>query len=198
MSAIAAAIGRVLLGALFVLSGIQKLANLAGTADYIAANSTLSPSFALPVGIFELVAGALLALGLMSRLVAILLAGFTALTVLMFHSAITDPVQGTQALKNVAIIGGLLMVFAYGQMRWHYDHIRTVRQGEVRAHRAEARAREAELAHAHAEGVAEGRTEAGMTGGRPFVSAPATPGGHVDTDGDGVPDTGRRRQWWRY
>ena len=201
MSAIAATIGRILLGALFVLSGIQKLVAPAATADYIAANTVLSPGLAVPTGIFELVAGALLALGLMSRLVSVLLAGFTLLTIPLFHAQITDPVQGTQALKNVAIAGGLLMVFAYGQMRWHYDHIRTVREGEVRTHRAEARARDAELANAKAEGIAEGRAEAGMTGGRPFVSAPATAPGTtvdttVDTDGDGVPD--RKRAWWRY
>ena len=198
MSAIATAIGRILLGALFVLSGIQKLLAPAVTAEFIAANSTLSPSFAVPVAIFELVAGALLALGLMSRLVAILLAVFTAATILIFHSAITDPAQGTQALKNVAIIGGLLTVFAYGQMRWHYDHMRTVREGEIRTHKAELRAREAELAQARAEGLAEGRGDAAVaTTHRPgAVTAPATPGGYVDTDGDGGPD--RKRSWWRY
>ncbi|WP_347302879.1 DoxX family protein [Croceibacterium sp. TMG7-5b_MA50] len=196
MSAIAVAIGRVLLGALFFVSGIQKLADLPGTASYIASSSTLSPSLALPTAIFELVAGALLALGLASRLISLLLAGFTALTILLFHAQISDPMQAQAAMKNLAIIGGLLAVFAYGQMRWHYDHIRTVRKGEIETHKAELRAREAELAQARAEGLAEGRATNGA-GDRPFVTAPATPGGYVDTDGDGVPDT-KRRAWWRY
>lgn len=196
MSAIAATIGRILLGALFVLSGIQKLAAPAATADYIAANSVLSPSLAVPTGIFELVAGALLALGLMSRLVSVLLAGFTLVTVLIFHSQITDPVQGTQALKNIAIAGGLLMVFAYGQMRWHYDHVRAVRKSETETLAAERRAHEAELAQARAEGLAQGRGDAHVAANPNAVTARATPGTYVDTDGDGVPD--RKRSWWRY
>jgi putative oxidoreductase len=196
MSAIAATIGRILLGALFVLSGIQKLAAPAATADYIAANSVLSPGLAIPTGVFELVAGLLLALGLMSRLVSILLAGFTLMTIVIFHPQITDPVQGMQALKNVAITGGLLMVFAYGQMRWHYDHVQAVRKSELATLEAEKRAREAELAHARAEGLAQGRGDAHVAANPGAVTARATPGAYVDTNGDGVPD--RKRSWWRY
>ena len=62
------------------------------------------------------------------------------------------------------------MVFAYGQMRWSYDHIRTARKGEVATAEAEARAHEAELRAARAEGRAEA------------VGAPV-----VDRDRDGHP-----------
>jgi len=181
MSTIAAIIGRILLGALFIISGLQKIAAPGATASYIEGVTTLPGSLALPTGIFELVAGVLLAIGLMSRLVSIVLAVFVALTIMFFHNAFTDPEQGTQALKNVALIGGLLMVFAYGQMRWSYDHIRAERRGEIAVRNAEHRAHEAELAAARAEG-----------------RAAATGTVVTDVDHDGRPEVRRNRAWWRY
>ena len=85
----------------------------------------------------------LLAIGLMTRLVAIVLAGFVALTIFFFHNQFADPLQGTLALKNLAIIGGLLMTFAYGQVRGTFDYMRERRKtydAELRAARAEGRA----------------------------------------------------------
>ena len=181
MSTIAAIIGRILLGALFIISGLQKIVAPAATADYIESMTTLPGSLALPTGIFEVVAGALLAVGVMSRLVSIVLAVFTALTIMFFHNEFTDLQQGTQALKNVAVIGGLLMVFAYGQMRWSYDHVKAERRGEIAARNAEHRAYEAELAAARAEG-------------RAAASGTVV----TDVDHDGAPEVRRSRQWWRY
>jgi putative oxidoreductase len=181
MSTIAAIIGRVLLAALFIISGLQKIAAPGATASYIESMTTLPGSLALPTGIFEVVAGVLLAIGLMSRLVSIVLAVFTALTIMFFHNEFTDLQQGTEALKNVALIGGLLMVFAYGQMRWSYDHIKAERRGEIAAREAEHRAHEAELAAARAEG---------RTAGSGTVV--------TDADHDGRPEVRRGRQWWRY
>ncbi len=145
MSLIAAILGRILLAALFILSGIQKVLAPAGAAAMLE-SANLSPTLAVPTGIFEIVAGVLLAVGLMTRLVSIILFAFVALTTVFFHNQLTDPMQGTMALKNLAIMGGLLMVFAYGQMRGSYDHLRLRR----REYRAELRA-------AHAEGMAEGQ-----------------------------------------
>jgi putative oxidoreductase len=142
MSWIAAVTGRLLLAALFFVSGLQKLIDPGPTAALLE-STNLPGSLALPTGLFEAVGGVLLAVGLMTRLVAVLLAGFTALTIFFFHNQFGDPLQATLALKNVAIIGGLLAVFAYGQMRGSYDHLREQRRthkAEVRAARAEARA----------------------------------------------------------
>lgn len=142
MATLAAIIGRLCLAILFVFSGIGKLTDPAGTAQYIA-GAGLSPTLAVPAGIFEIAAGLLLAIGFMTRLVAIVLAGFVALVTLLFHTQITEPLQGVMALKNLAIIGGLLMVFAYGQVSWRVStwKERAARHdAEVAAARAEARA----------------------------------------------------------
>lgn len=141
MSMIAAIIGRLLLAAMFIVSGVQKIVDPAQTAQMLQATN-LSPALAMPVGWFELVAGVLLAVGFMTRLVSVVLAVFVAATIFFFHHDFVDPLQGTLALKNMAIIGGLLMTFAYGQMRGSYDHMRAsrkVHEAELRAARAEAK-----------------------------------------------------------
>jgi len=154
MSTIAAIIGRILIAALFVLAGIPKIIDPSGAAQMLQ-SANLPGNLAQPVGIFEVVAGLLLALGFMSRLVSILLFGFTLLTVFFFHNQFGDPLQAAMALKNVAIAGGLLMVFAYGHMVWGYDRMRAARRGEREAADANARAHDAELRAARAEGRAE-------------------------------------------
>lgn len=149
MATLAAIIGRICISVLFVMAGAGKLMDPAGTAQYIATTTNLSPTLAVPTGIFEIVAGLLLALGVMTRLVAMALAGFVVLATLLFHSQVTDPMQAQAALKNLAIVGGLLMVFAYGQVSWRMSTWKERdrrHDAELAAARAETRA---ELAERH-------------------------------------------------
>jgi len=179
MSMIAAIIGRLLIALMFFISGVQKLVDPGPTAQMLQ-SVHLPANLAIPTGVFELVAGILLGIGLMTRLVAIVLAGFTALTIFFFHNQFADPLQGTLALKNAAIIGGLLMVFAYGQMRGSYDYMR-----------AQRKIYEAELRAARAEGRAEGATTV------PRTVVAETPGTVVtDVDGDGVAEVRPKRRWF--
>lgn len=171
MSLIAAVIGRLLIAIMFIVSGLQKIADPGPTAQMLVATN-LPANLALPTGVFELVAGVLLAIGLLTRLTAIVLFGFVALTIFFFHHDFADPLQGTLALKNLAIMGGLLMTFAYGQVRGTLDYMRERR-----------RTYDAELRAARAEGVAEGAT----TAPRPVVT---------DVDRDGVPEVRARRRWF--
>lgn len=143
MAWIAAIVGRLCIALLFVAAGIAKLTDPAGTAQFITSNTTLPGTLAVPTGIFEIVAGVLLALGFMTRLVAIVLAGFVALATLLFHYQITDPTQAQTVLKNLAVLGGLLMVFAYGQVSWRLSAWKERdrrHSAEIAAARAEARA----------------------------------------------------------
>lgn len=143
MATIAAILGRILLGALFIFAGFGKVMDPAGTAAYMEAQSPLPGSLALTAGWFEIVAGLVLASGFMTRIASVLLIGFTALATLLFHEKVTDQVQAAMALKNLAVIGGLLMVFAYGQVR-----------GQLGLWRERDRAHDAEVKAAHAEGKA--------------------------------------------
>src|SRR5688572_6216380 len=151
MSLIAAVLGRLFLAVMFVVSGLQKIADPGPTAQMLA-GTNLPAGLALPTGAFELVAGVLLAIGLMTRLVAIVLFAFVGLTIFFFHHDFADPLQGTLALKNLAIMGGLLMTFAYGQVRGTFDYMRERRKTY-----------DAELRAARAEGVVEGATTAPRT-----------------------------------
>lgn len=182
MSKIAAIVGRLLIGVLFIFSGIGKLMDVGSAAAYMSSVG-LPAGFALPVGVFELVAGLCLAAGFAVRLVSILLAVFTAGTVLFAHNRFNDPTQAMEALKNLAIIGGLALAFAHSQMWSHYYNLRTVRRGEVATRDAEQRVHDAEIRAARAEAAAE----AIRTG----AAAPT----YADTNHDGITDSrvGRRR-----
>jgi putative oxidoreductase len=181
MSTIAAVIGRLLLALMFIVSGLQKIADPGPTAQMLA-GTNLPANLALPTGVFEVVAGLLLAIGLMTRLTAIVLFVFVGLTIFFFHNDFADPLQGTLALKNLAIMGGLLMTFAYGQVRGTVDYMRERRKRY-----------DAELRAARAEGRVEGATAAP----RPVVAGAAATGTVVtDVDGDGVPEVRPKRRWF--
>jgi len=185
MSTIAAVIGRILLALIFISSGIGKLLNVGATEQTII-SAGLPSGLAIPVGIFELVAGLCLALGIMTRLAAILLAVFIAFATLFYHTNFTDPMQLTMALKNVAMMGGMLLVFAHSQMWWSWDRMRAQRSGEIAARQAEHDAREAELRAARAEGAAS------VAGTAPVAARTVV----TDVDSDGIPEVRKRRRWF--
>ncbi|KQZ44085.1 DoxX family protein [Duganella sp. Root1480D1] len=108
-------IGRILMAAIFVMSGIGKIANPGTTLGYINAMGLPFPELALvgAIGI-EVVGGLLLVAGLYTRPVALALAGFSILTGLVFHSAIADQNQMIHLMKNLAMAGGLLQIAAFG------------------------------------------------------------------------------------
>lgn len=154
MSSIAATIGRIFLSIIFIVSGVTKLMNVASTESMIVGVG-LPGGLAIPTGLFEVIAGLCLALGLMTRIASLALAVFSILAAILFHNRLTDPIQSAMFLKDVAIAGGLLLVFAHSQIWYGWDRVRRVRSEEIAAHDAEARAHEAELRAARAEGVAQ-------------------------------------------
>ena len=161
MAFLASVIGRMLLALIFIISGVTKVMNVSQTQAFIDKVTTLPANLALPVGIFELVFGVFLAVGFMTRVSSVLLFGFTIATMVLFHNKVGDPLQVQMALKNVAIAGGLLMAFAYGQARGSVDVWRErdrARRAEIRAARAEGRERGAREAEARsASGPADGQ-----------------------------------------
>ena len=105
-------LGRVLIAALFVLAGWSKLSAYAGTQAYM--QSAHVPGGLLPLVIFvELGGGLAIVLGLYTRLVALVLAGFAIVTAFLFHGG-ADQVSQIMFLKNFAIAGGFLFLVANG------------------------------------------------------------------------------------
>ena len=104
---------RVLMSALFVLSGIGKLTAVSATQGYMAAYGV--PAVLLwPAAAFEIGSGALLGLGLCTRPLGVLLAGWCLLTAAIFHTAFADQNQLINFLKNLAMAGGFLLLARAG------------------------------------------------------------------------------------
>ncbi|MBY0613649.1 MAG: DoxX family protein [Beijerinckiaceae bacterium] len=116
---LAALIGRVLLAAIFILSGYTKLMGYldgsaaGGVAKYMEAAGV--PGSLLPLVIAaELGGGLLILIGFQTRLIALCLAVFTLAAGVLFHYKPADQMQMTHFMKNLAIAGGFLMLFVSG------------------------------------------------------------------------------------
>ena len=116
-----ALIGRVLLAWLFIPAGWGKLgAGFAGTAGYVASKGLPMPEVMAAAAIaVELIAGIALLIGFKTRWAALLLALFTLMAAVLFHNYWAMPaeqvmVQTLMFNKNLAIVGGLLVVAALG------------------------------------------------------------------------------------
>jgi putative oxidoreductase len=117
-----AATARVLLAALFLVSGVEKVFAPAMIQGYIASVGLPFPSLVYVLTIvIEVGAGALLLVGFRTRLMAGVLAAFTVAAALIFHRALGDPNQFVHFLKNLAIAGGLLHVAAVGAGAFSLD-----------------------------------------------------------------------------
>ncbi|MEJ6022280.1 DoxX family protein [Ramlibacter sp. PS4R-6] len=107
--------GRLLLASLFLLSGVAKLADPAGTQAYIASSGAPFPQAGYAIAVLvEVVGGAMLLAGYRTRLAALVLGAFTLAAAALFHNQLSDQLQFIMFMKNVAITGGLLQVAAFG------------------------------------------------------------------------------------
>ncbi len=135
LSGLFAFLGRIMLALIFIISGAQKLTDIGGTGQYMASVG-LPSSLALPAALFELIGGIMIVLGIFTRLTAFVFAGFCLLTALLFHRETADQMQAILALKNIAIAGGFLCLFAYDQKSWSFDSYRQRRRDDEIARRA--------------------------------------------------------------
>ena len=113
-------IGRVLIALLFIPAGFSKIGGFAGTAGYIASKGVPLPEVAAAIAIaVELGLGLLLLIGLQTRWAALGIALFTVVITFIFHNFWAMPaemvMQQQQAFfKNIAVVGGLLTIAAWG------------------------------------------------------------------------------------
>lgn len=130
LSGLFALVGRVLLALLFIVSGVMKLTDIPATSGYMA-TVNLPTNLALPVAWFEIIGGVMIIFGIFTRLTALAFAAFCLLTALLFHRETADPVQAAAALKNIAIAGGFLCLFAFDQKSYSFDAYRARRRREA-------------------------------------------------------------------
>jgi len=117
-------IGRILLVLIFLKSGIGKIENFEGTAQYMASHGIAPYTNFFLVGaiFFELAGSITVILGYFARFGAVLLLIFLVPTTLIFHDVFVDPKMMIHFVKNVAIFGGLLVLLAVGPGRFSLDY----------------------------------------------------------------------------
>lgn len=126
-----ALVGRLLLGALFVPAGIGKLTGFAGTVGYISSVGLPMPQVGAALAIaVEIVGGVALIAGYGTRVAAIVLAVFTVVASFFFHAYWALPadqqlIPQLLFFKNIAVVGGLLTLAAWGAGAWSLDARRT-------------------------------------------------------------------------
>ncbi len=112
--------GRILIAAIFLLAGLNKIGQYDGTVAYMASQGV--PGALLPLVIALEVGGAIaIILGLFTRLTAFALAGFSILSALLFHANLADQMQFILFFKNLAMAGGFLFLVAHGPGDWSLD-----------------------------------------------------------------------------
>ena len=114
-------VGRILLALIFVMSGFSKITGFAGTAGYIAGKGLpMAEVLTVLTIIIELGGGLLIIVGWQARWAAAAIFLFIIPVTFIFHAfwSVTDPqaqyMDMLMFMKNLAIMGGMLMIVAYG------------------------------------------------------------------------------------
>lgn len=114
-------IGRIMLGHIFLIAGLQKIGSYEGTQGYM--ESVGLPGMLLPLVILlEVGAGLAIIVGWKTRWAAIALAFFSVFAAMLFHNNFSDQIQTIMFMKNVSIAGGLLLLSVYGGGVCSIDH----------------------------------------------------------------------------
>jgi putative oxidoreductase len=131
------ALGRLALVAIFIFSGVGKLIDIPGTANMIQSKLTIPAAvadlttqiegavgmpiwqiLAIAIGVIEVAGALLIVFNILTRTAAVVLLIFSAVTIFYFHDfwnmAGADRSNNMiHALKNLSIMGGLLMLAAW-------------------------------------------------------------------------------------
>ncbi|MGM8872329.1 DoxX family protein [Psychrobacter sp. 2Y5] len=118
---LSAPIGRLFISMIFIFSGFTKITGYAGTAGYMESMGV--PSMLLPLVIaVEILGGIAVLIGFKARLASILMAGFSIVSAIIFHQFWNDESQMNPFMKNIAMAGGFLMIFAHGPGAYSIDN----------------------------------------------------------------------------
>jgi putative oxidoreductase len=113
-------IGRIFISLIFLIAGVGKIFNYEGTIGYM--ESFGIPGYLLiPAIIIEILFSLLVIIGYKTKLAAIILALFTISLAIIFHTDFSNQMQLMSFLKNFAIAGGFLIIFARGAGKYSVD-----------------------------------------------------------------------------
>lgn len=116
-------LARLLIAQIFLGAGILKLLNTAEITQQIATrvSGPLIPLFLIGAIGVELLGGVAFLVGLRTNWVAALLAAYVLVATSLYHTNFSQPFQGDLFAKDVAIVGGLVLVAVFGAGRISLD-----------------------------------------------------------------------------
>ena len=106
-------LGRILITALFLLSGVFKISNYDGSVDWMESFG-IPEILIIPAIILEVIGPILIIVGYKAKIAAGFLSLFCILTAIIFHNDFSDQMQLTSFLKNIALAGGFLFIVVNG------------------------------------------------------------------------------------
>jgi putative oxidoreductase len=113
-------VGRVLMAIIFIVAGLGKIGGIEGTQGYMEMMGVpgilIYPTIAL-----EIFGGLAILIGFQTRIAAILLAGFSVLSGLLFHFDLSNQMEMNALMKNLAIAGGFLFLVVHGPGKLSLD-----------------------------------------------------------------------------
>ena len=116
-----APIGRLLLAIMFLMSGLSKIGNFAGTQGYMEAMGV--PGALLPLAIaLEVLGGLAIIIGWQTKITSVALAGFCVVSAALFHNDFSNQSEMIMFMKNVTIAGGFLLLIAHGPGAYALDN----------------------------------------------------------------------------
>lgn len=117
-------LGRIFLAAIFIILGFAKISSFAVMSDFAEANGVPFPDLAIIVAIVvELGGGLMIALGWKTKIAALAVFVFLIPVTYFFHTNFLDPMQMTMFLKNLSIMGGMLLLASYGAGKYSLDEM---------------------------------------------------------------------------
>jgi putative oxidoreductase len=121
-------IGRIFLATIFMITGVGKFLNWSGNLAYLEAETPLTgaPILIGIAAVIEIVAGLSILTGTLARIGALVLFGYLAVVTYFFHdfwllSGAERQLQMIMFLKNLSIMGGLLLLVGFGPGRASLD-----------------------------------------------------------------------------
>jgi putative oxidoreductase len=118
---------RFLMALIFILSGAGKVGAVTAMQGYMAAHG-LPGMLLWPTIALEVVGGVFVLIGLWTRPVALVMAGFCLVTAFIFHTKFADPTQMVMFLKNMAMAGGFLLLAKDGAPGLSVDSVMAARR----------------------------------------------------------------------
>ena len=118
---LSAPLGRLLISFMFLMSGLNKAGNYSNTSGWMESMGVSSSILPLVI-LLEIIGAFAIIVGWHTKITAFLLAGFSIISALIFHSDFSNQVEMIMFMKNFAIAGGFLILVANGAGNYSFDN----------------------------------------------------------------------------